>query len=277
MDSRGNLDVWQRSAKVWKLVAASPQRPVEEDGRLMLRLASPVLAGQLAPGVLVLGVTPEIVQLPWPAGTTLTALDHSADMIASLWRPNARIDSRVARARWQSMPVKEGSTSLVAGDGSLNTLPSLRDYPDVLAELVRVLRPGGRLVLRCFLRPEQQEPIEAVAAAAFSGGIRSFSALKWRIAMALDGGSSFSVAVADIRAAFDRLFPDRDRLARASGWELRTLNAIDNYKDLATRFNFPTLTAMRAAVAPGFELAEVCHGHYELAGQCPTLLFQRTA
>ncbi len=269
-------DIWIRVAGHWPHVG-SPQRPVDEDGRLMLGLAAHALAAHHAPRVIVMGVTPEIVRLPWPAGTRLLALDLSAEMIASVWQPHSHIDSRVARARWQSMPVKDRSISLVVGDGSLNSLPLVDDYPGVLVEAARVLRPGGALVLRCFVRPEQQERIDAVAAAAFGGAIGSFSALKWRIAMALEGGASFSVAVAGIWAAFNRLFPDRDRLSRATGWRRQTIDTIDNFRDAAARYSFPTLGAIRAAAAPIFELTEVRYGHYELAGQCPTLLFQRAA
>lgn len=267
-------DVWKRAAQQWQHVGA-PQRPTDEDGRLMLALAAPLLAAHRVPGVVVMGVTAEIVQLHWPAGTRLLALDLSADMIASVWRPHPHIDSRVVRARWQSMPVKNGSIDLVVGDGSLNSLSSVDDFRAVLLEVARVLRPRGALVLRCFVRPDRQERLDEVAAAAFAGSIGSFSALKWRIAMALDGGSSFSVAVADIRAAFNRFFPDRDRLSRTTGWARQPLDTIDNFKDVATRYSFPTLGAIRAVSTPDFELADLRRGHYELADRCPTLLFQR--
>jgi SAM-dependent methyltransferase len=276
MNSGAGLDVWKQIAQNWQRVG-SPQRPTDEDGHLMLALAAPALAAHRAPGVVVMGVTPEIVRLPWPAGSRILALDRSAEMIARVWLPNPRIDSRVARARWQSMPVKDGSAGLVVGDGSLNALPVMGDYRAVLDEVARVLKPDGALILRCFVRPDQPENIDDVAAAARSGGIGSFSALKWRIAMALDGGSAFSIAVADIRSAFNSLFPDRDALARATGWPRQTLDTIDGFKDVATRYTFPTLEAMRAVAMPVFALAGARRGNYELAGQCPTLLFQRAA
>lgn len=242
----------------------------------MLELAAPALAGQAAPGVVILGVTPELVQLPWPAGTRLLALDQSAAMIASVWQPHPRIASGVREARWQSMPVENGSIRLVAGDGSLNALTSLQEYPDVFAETARVLQPTGALVLRCFVRPERAETLDAVAAAALAGRIGNMHALKWRIAMALDVDHSFSVAVVDIRSAFERLFPDRKRLAGITGWPLQVIDTIDAYRGVATRYSFPTLAAIRAAAAPLFEVGEVRYGRYELAERCPTVLFRRT-
>jgi SAM-dependent methyltransferase len=275
MDSSGEgPDVWKRIARNWQHVG-SPQRPTDEDGRLMLALAGPALAAHRAPGVVVMGVTPEIVRLPWPAGTRILALDRSAEMIASVWQPHPRLYSQVARARWQSMPIKDRSIALAVGDGSLNALPRMADYPVVLGEVARILKPGGSMVLRCFVRPERPERMDEIAAAARGGGIGSFSALKWRIAMALDGGGSCSVAVAGIRAAFDRLFPDRDRLSRATGWARQTVDTIDSFKDVATRYSFPTLQAIGAVAAPVFDLTGVRRGHYEMADQCPTLSFSR--
>jgi SAM-dependent methyltransferase len=276
MDCNAGTDLWKRNSMRWHLVT-SPQRPIEEDGRLMLEMAAPILAAKPAPGVLVMGVTPEIVQLAWPAGTRLTALDQSADMIATIWRPHPSIDSRVARARWQAMPLKDHAIDLGVGDGSLNALPSLADYPAVVAQLSRVLRPGGALVIRCFVRPDRQESLAEVAAEALAGRIAKFAALRWRLAMAMAGGDSFTVAVAEIGVAFNRAFPDRDHLAHVTGWERASLDMIDDYRNAVTRFSFPTLEVLRAAIAPGFELAGLRHGRYELAERCPTLLLRRTS
>lgn len=267
--------VWQQHARQWQRIGA-PLRPSAEDGRLMLELAAPALAGKAAPGVVILGVTPELVQLPWPDGTRLLALDQSAEMIAAVWRPHPGVDSRVREARWQTMPVENGSTSLIVGDGSLNALTSLQEYPDVFAEAARVLQPAGALVLRCFVRPDRAETLDEVAAAALAGRIGSMHALKWRIAMALEVDPSFSVAVVDIRAAFERLLPDRDRLAGITGWPLQVIDTIDAYRGVATRYSFPTFAAIRAAAAPLFEPVEVRCGKYELAERCPTVLFRRT-
>ncbi len=276
MNPGEDFDVWRRIARNWQHVG-SPQRPTDEDGRLMLALAAPALAAHRAPGVVVMGVTPEIVRLAWPVGTRILALDQSAEMIASVWQPHPRLYSRVARARWQSMPIKDRSIALAVGDGSLNALPRMADYPVVLGEVARILKPGGSMVLRCFVRPEQPERMDEIAAAARGGGIGSFSALKWRIAMALDGGNGFSIGVADILTAFNRLFPDRDGLSRATGWPRQTVDTIDGFENASTRYTFPTLAGFRAAATPAFEFNGARHGLYELADQCPTLSFQRVA
>ena len=78
--------VWFRHARQWNRVG-TPLRPSAEDGEAMMALARPYLASSRSPTVVVLGVTPEVVQLPWPARTRLLAVDHSADMIAHVFGP----------------------------------------------------------------------------------------------------------------------------------------------------------------------------------------------
>lgn len=263
--------VWSQHAAQWQRVGA-PLRPTEDDGRLMLAMAAPALQAGAGPAsIVVLGVTPEVVQLPWPEPASLEAFDHSAEMIASVWRPHPSLPSSVRQVSWQAMPLAGHSVDVAAGDASLNALPALSDYDDVLAEVARVLKPTGALVLRCFIRPDVAETLDAVAAAALSGRIASFHALKWRVAMARPNGAEFSVAVADILADFERIFPDRDHLARCAGWPRTTIDTIDAYRGVSTRYTFPTLAALLARCAAHFELAETGVGRYELAERCPTI------
>ena len=273
-ENTASLSVWKQHSRQWHRVGA-PLRPSPEDGDLMMVLANPFLASSPHPRVVVMGVTPEVVQLPWPVSTQLLALDHSAEMIAQVWSPHARIQSRVGQARWQAMPVDGGSVDVVVGDGSLNVLPQLDDYGAVLAEIARVLKPDGCLVVRCFVRPDEMESLSDVSRAALDGRVGSFHALKWRVAMALGGEGSFSVAVADIHAAFNRCFPDRNVLAERAGWMRETIDTIDAYRGAATRYTFPTMQAICSVASPLFEIEETRCGHYELKERCPTLRLTR--
>jgi len=272
-DSQG---VWRQHSRQWSLVG-SPLRPLPEDGRLMLEMAAAYLRGKEDPQIAVLGVTPEVVQLPWPKGARLSAMDHSAEMIDKVWRPHSEIESRVLHARWEEMPLPDHSIDVAAGDGSLNNLVALEDYASVAAEVARVLKPGGVMVLRCFVRPDQSESIGTIAADAWRGAIGGFHALKWRLAMLLTRPDDASVAVAGIRDLFDRTFPDRAALAAATGWPRAAIDTIDAYAGLATRYTFPTLAQFRDAVAPLLRVSDVRAAGYELADRCPTICFERTS
>ena len=115
---------------------------------------APALAGANSrPVIGVLGVTPELVQLPWQGTVDLRAFDQSAEMIARVWTPNPNIASEVQVARWQELPAADQSLDAVIGDGSLYVLESLDEYVSVLTQVHRVLRPGGRFVCLEFSRP----------------------------------------------------------------------------------------------------------------------------
>ncbi|MCW8828928.1 MAG: class I SAM-dependent methyltransferase, partial [Gammaproteobacteria bacterium] len=155
---QSNLEVWRAHARQWQRVGA-PLRPTQEDGELLLALSAPALSESVCARLLVMGVTPEVVQLEWPSHVGLLAVDHSQEMIDSVWRPHHSIPSAVKQASWQSMPLEDDSVDSAVGDGCLTVLPSLADYESVFTEVARVLRPGGSLVLRCFIRPDTGESI----------------------------------------------------------------------------------------------------------------------
>ena len=274
MNPKQPVNVWQANAQRWHHVGP-PLRPCEEDGRMMLELAAPAFdaAGEGAE-IVILGVTPEVVQLAWPPSARIHAFDQSAEMIAKVWKPHTRLRSDVRTARWQSMPLADDSVDCAAGDGSLNALQSLSEFPDVLREVARVLRKEGVLVLRMFIRPEMRSSLDEVEALVRSGGVQSFHALKWHVAMALSQAPDFSVRVANIHAALMRMFPDRAELAAMRGWPREVIEAIDSYEGVETRYSFPTLAAVREVCAPFFELAEMRTGSYEIAERCPTVLFR---
>jgi SAM-dependent methyltransferase len=267
--STTNRLVWDKYANQWQQVGA-PLRPCEEDGQLMLSLV--ILPANNA-RILLLGVTPELVQLAWPADACLEACDQSAEMIASLWRPHPCIVSAVQQNRWQSMCLPMQSVDVVIGDGATTTLADKQDYHQVFTELSRVLKPEGQIVMRCFVRPDIPEGLEEILTAALTAKIKNFGALKWRLAMALIPDNDFRIKVGDIFNKFNELFPDRDRLAKMAGWSRQMVDTIDAYQHQADGYTFPTLQQLIEICEPFFCLQEVRYAHYELAQRCPTLCF----
>lgn len=267
--------VWGQHAQQWSRVGP-PLKPSAQDGQLTLRALRTVFEQSTGPCRLaLLGVTPELVHLPWPSQVQLLAFDHSAQMIAEVWQPSAAVPSIVQLARWQSLPLQDGCMHAAVGDGSLNVLPHLCDYSHVLQELHRVLRPGGLAVVRCFIRAGRSENLSAIVRAVQAREVQSFHALKWRLAMAMAATSGASVAVADIHATFEALFPDRAQLAALTGWHPEKIATMDAYQGVSTRYTFPTLEEMTACCSPHFEVQAVDHAAYELAQCCPTLTLRR--
>src|SRR5580692_1851216 len=201
------VDHWPRHVRQWALVGP-PLRPCADD----LAAVAPHVTNARR-GAVVLGVTPELVALPWRC--PVVAVERDRDVIAALHRGGGAI-----AGDWRALPVAAGVIDIVAGDGCLSNV-ALADYRVLAGELARVLAPTGRAVLRLFAAAEPRESLAAIDAV----DCASFDVLKWRIAMALGD----AVPVAAIKDAFDARFPDRGSLAARSGWRRDVIDAIDVY------------------------------------------------
>jgi hypothetical protein len=257
-------DHWQAHARQWSRIG-SPLRPADEDVALM--------AGWLGkePGHgLLLGVTAELTVL----SDSLLAQDRDGAMIARLWRP--RTPQQTARqADWLDPAGDDTLFDFAAGDGSINAIAYVDDYSRLFARLRERLRDNALLVLRVFCTPEQGETPEAVLAAARQGGIDSFHAFKWRLAMAIVAQQRDpNICVHEIREKFQALVADRAQLAAAAGWLAADIDTIDVYRDSPTVYSFPTRSQLRAALPDYCEEIGSGNGSYELAERCPVIAFR---
>lgn len=275
MSNNDQTAVWQRHALQWSHVG-SPLKPSSHDGELMLNSLAPSILSQTSPfHVAILGVTPEIINLPWPSHVELLAFDHSATMIENVWCPSQIVKSTVFQNDWRNLPLSDSSIDAAVGDGSLNVLPEISYCLELLHELHRVLKRNGSFVIRCFIRPEKHETISDIRSMLQSGFIGSFHALKWRLAMSLASVENGCVVVSDIHSAFKMLFPDRKYLSESTGWPLMEINTIDAYKNSSTRYLFPTLIELESHCQSYFDLKQIKYSNYELSDRCPTLILNR--
>jgi SAM-dependent methyltransferase len=259
-------DHWPRHAQQWALVGP-PLRPGPADRAIAQAVLGPVRRA------VVLGVTPELIELAWPADSAVVAVERSRAVIDAIF-PRGRPHARAVQADWRALPVATGAIDRVLGDGSLSNLAFPDDYRALAAELARVLRADGAVALRLFAAPPHPESIDAIAAALRAGQIGSMHALKWRLAMAIQP-ADFNVAVADIGRAFDAIAPNRAAIATRTGWPRPVIDAIDVYQGSALRYSFPPLDAVRAVLAPWLR-ETACHTPgYELGARCPTVIFAR--
>ena len=267
--------MWRKQSRQWQHVGA-PLRPTEEDQHLLFSVSAPVL-NCVSPRLMVMGVTPEVVNLPWPADAHLTAVDRCEQMIARVWQPHKEIPSSVECADWHRLPFEDKRFQLLIGDGCTTQFTGENDYLEIFAELSRVLDDDGQLTMRCFVRPEIPELLDAVVVAAHSAEISNFGSLKWRLAMALVGRSgNMAIPVTRITEVFDSLFPDRDLLAREANWAREEIDTIDAYRDNSVCYTFPTLAELEIILKPYFRVENVCSASYELASQCPILSLRKS-
>ncbi|MCE9572662.1 MAG: class I SAM-dependent methyltransferase [Deltaproteobacteria bacterium] len=262
------MDHWSLHARQWALVGP-PLRPCAADVAIATaELAAWTAAHRRAPRALLLGVTPELATLAWPAGTALTAIDRAPAMIGALF--TATPDRRAVVADWRALPLRAAAIDVALGDGCLPNLAFPDGYRAFARELGRVLAPGGALVTRLFVSPPVREALGAVADALAAGAIGSFHAFKWRLAMAV-APDDRNVRVAAIWEAFAALVPDRAALARATGWPAAEIATIDAYRDSARVYAFPTLDETRAALGDALVETACRVPAYELGDRCPSL------
>lgn len=255
---------WPRHAQQWDLIGP-PLRPVAED---LAQVAQVAHGGR----TLILGVTPELARMTWPAGTSLLALDHSLPMIRAVWpRP---LRSVAVQGNWCRMPLRSGSIALAAGDGCYSMFAFPDGYRAFSGELRRVLAPEGRLVIRVFASPAIPEDVAAVERDLWSGQIGNFHVFKWRLAMALQRTAAEGVCLDDLHRAFSALCPSPAALTEKLGWSAASVGTIEAYRGSATRYTFPSLNELRAALAADFR-ERSCHvPAYELGERCPTLVLE---
>jgi SAM-dependent methyltransferase len=264
--------VWQDLLRRWNHIG-HPLRPSAEDIATYERFAARAACecrGRLR--ALLLGVTQEIVGCDWPDGTSLTALDISSRMIATFWPvASAPAGARVICGDWRAMPIDTGSIDFVVSDGCNPVLPFPRTFQAVVGEAARVLRLGGILALRLFLRRDPGETVDDIAAALRAGRIGSVHVLKWRLVGALCPDIERGICLGDVWPVWDGMRHLVPRLGEP-GWTPEEIETIDVYHNLETQFYFPTLAEVRGVTAQYFDDVQHVCGSYEHAEQCPTIV-----
>lgn len=265
MEYSSKYNYWDKWAGLWQRLA-SPLRPGHEDIEIFSKQVA-----QAGNAKLLLGVTPELAGI----SPRHVAIDNNYAMIASQWRDRWP-DSRVVQGDWLHMPFASSEFELVLADGS----PVLIAYPSQHAllyeELYRVLKPGGRFVVRVFVNKEETETCAHVCAQALAGQIGSFHAFKWRLGMALAALSPIRrVNIDEVYSTFVRLMPERKEVAKITGWSLRDIETIDVYRGSAAYYSYPTLVQERNIYSQWFREVDIHYGSYELAERCPILVLER--
>jgi hypothetical protein len=266
------MSIWNNQSAKWKHVG-SPTRPSQEDQNIIASIISKKQQNADSTNAVVLGVTPEMIQLRWPEGTTITAVDMNESMIQTLYKPHEIYPTSVKQERWQAISLPDNSTDIVVGDGIFTPLEKEEDLVGLFAEVDRILKPSSMMVVRAFIRPEETEAIDTVVKDALSGKIKNFGSLKWRLAMALTDNKG-RVNPAEIHKKFNALFPDRAYLGTSGKWSLDEISTIDAYEKIEGVFTFLTLNELVKISQPYAKIIEKKVGSYELADRCPIIVFE---
>lgn len=216
-----------------------------------------------------LGVTPQIAGMRWPPGTSLIAADNSFPMVRAVW-PRDLPRSRVAVcADWSALPVPESTCDVAIGDGSFSCLRYPHGFRAVAAEARRILRADGRLMVRCYIRPREQERPEDVVADLLDGAIPSFHWFKLRLLMALQESTERGVAVDAVYRFWASQRVDETALVAQTGWDAQAVRMMELYRGKDTVYSFPTMAELRRVLGESFAETAISTPPQTIEECCP--------
>ncbi len=269
------LPYWEARALQWRVMP--PLSPGAEDVDFYERCAAELGAtGSHNPRALLLGVTAPIATMRWPAATELVALDWAAAMFRLVW-PRTGQPAATARVRgdWREMPLAASSRDIAVGDGCFTTFARLDDARLMVGELWRVLRPGGVLAMRSFCRPDAPLDFEPLFADLLSGKMRNLGLFRWLLAMAVHGETTEGVSLHAVWRTWNAHVPDPAQYRKQLGWESEGIESLERWRDLDSRYIFPSREELYALVSPHFEVIASETPGYEWGQLFPRMLMRR--
>ncbi len=222
---------------------------------------------------LVLGVTPSILTMAWPSGAGVTAVDFARGILRHRWP--AGTTAQAVHGDWRELPLATACLDFACGDGCYTTLGGDAAIARVNEELHRALRPGGTLALRCFALPRHRLSIPQLADDHETGRLRDPGMLRWLFAMSLQHDPDAGVTLGDVWSAWREHFPDVEALRHSPRWSEQTIAGFERWRGRAMRYCFHPLEALRALVAPHFEVAAVDVPRYDFGELFPRLLLHK--
>lgn len=256
-------DLWANLFRTWDLIKA-PLRPhpdVVEVMKRELRTDSAEVA--------LFGVTPEFARF----GKSLVAIDANPHMIGALWIGDDA-SRKVVNGNWLDLPLPDKNIDAIVGDGCLSAVTTEAQRLQCLAEMARVLKPGGRAGIRLFARPKKTEPLEAIKADALASRMKAIAEIVLRTALSLPvAAPDYGLKMSAVLDAINEMFGDRKELMAATGWEPGAFAFIDLYKGSDTICCWLNEDIHVAEASRYFDdVRLVASGGYAVAERCPVLV-----
>lgn len=261
---------WDYQAAQWHLIAP-PLRPCSDDIVNYEAIISNIAAERSTNllGIL-LGVTPEITCMNWPAHTRLIAVEQSEAMIQHHW--HSRDSFQCVQGNWFDLPSADNQLDFIIGDGCFTTLDSSNKYTLLLTEIHRALKPGGLFVQRFFIN----RPIAESLAEVKGFPDANFQIFKWRIAMSLQLSIQQGVALKDIWQAIETFKQEHPLYASCfPTWTKEIVSTTEVYRNSSACYTFPTLIEITDMADRLFTRVSIKIGSYPFAERCPILVYRK--
>jgi hypothetical protein len=224
--------------------------------------------------VLLLGVTPEIATMAWPAGTVLLAVDKSQPMIERVWPGDVAGQRSAVCADWFEFSGDADRYDVVIGDGNFAILDYPRQHRALAATARGWMAGDGILITRFFLQPARQESPAAVFADLCANRIGSFHSFKLRLAMALQTSAVSGVRMGDVYDAWTSAGVDREALLATTGWPPEAIETMRPWAGKDSRLSFPSAAQLATVFSEHFDREDERCLEYELGERCPIVSFR---
>lgn len=272
---RNYLDYWEARSRLWH--PTPPLSPAEADIAFFESVAHECRGdGSTAPmNALLLGVTPTIATMSWPPATSLVAVDWASGMIERGWpRRGLPEQAAVIRGDWRQLPLRTGSRDIALGDGCHTALGDYAGAAQLNQQVREVLRPGGFFAIRCFCRPDEPLDVAALFEELFDGAIEDLDFFRWRLSIALQGGSRDGVSLNSVWAAWHERVPGGSFLHERLGQSPGGLTTLESWKGVDMRYYFPSIAELVELAHPYFEIERCDIPNYPWGGYFPRLLMR---
>ena len=272
---------WPRIATSWHLVGP-PLRPSPRDIELFEHNIARCATSSRHPGrddqggvqALILGVTPELYQLPWPRGTSVRALDSSIEMISTIW-PGPT--GSAVLGSWTAAPFAEASQDVIVCDGGFGMLSFPQGQHTLLSEVHRMLAAGGIFSVRLFAPTGLTGSLTDIAADLNAGLIESLDVLKLRLWGAMQQDHVTGVRPRDVVAKIEEMAGGLEHLASNQGWSAKHVGTLRLHRNSNAIYHLIDANEFIRMVeeVSGFECVSVESPDYAFGDCCPVVSLRR--
>ena len=223
------------------------------------------------------GVTPEIANLAWPAGSSLLSVDRSEEMIRNCWPGDVEGRRQAIIGEWLKDPDVVSGMDVVIGDCPFSQFPYPEGYRAMFERADQLLREDGVLISRFFAHPVSTPTVDEIFKDLLASRFESFHVFKFRLAMTMQESSKSGIRLGDVHAAWLTRKIDTAALQETTGWSMESIQTIDFYEGKDVRLWFASWEEIRTIASEFFEVLEHYIPTYEMGECCPIAAFRRKA
>jgi SAM-dependent methyltransferase len=189
------------------------------------------------PRVLVLGATPDFYHLQWPEETQILAVDRSQAMLSGVWPGTP---AQTLCADWTAMQLCKESRDIVLCDGGLSFFSYPGELQKLLANVTRIMAPGGLFIVRLYVDGESHQTAEGIYQQFSSGHIRNSQELKLRLWLALQDRDGKGVRLHDVWSSFEEVCEKLRAQGEVPDWPKAEWESMRAYQGLQDIYYFPS-------------------------------------